>query len=295
MRWYSDALGTEQVSFSWRTMPPGTGGRGSYGHRHPGQEEVYFVIAGRVTFKIDDDVFEAGPQTAVRIGGDAFRSVHNDTERGRRAAPVLDPRPGRRHRAEPRTSGRELDGASGEGDVDDEDREQRDPERRSPAARTARAAAAPSRRRRRRRGRAPPRRRRSRSRSQSVNARPKAIGIVDWKTIAPVMLPSARLSLPSRTQKKLFAFSGSSVASGARISESTSGSTPSCSATVSSSSTNRWAPPTIAPSPTRNWTAIAPLPGSRRRAVAVEQQRLDRARPPGPRRRRAACGGRRHA
>jgi hypothetical protein len=71
MRWYSEALDTEQVSFSWRTMPPGTGGRGSYGHRHPGQEEVYF--------KIDDDVFEAGPQTAVRIGGDAYRSVHNDT------------------------------------------------------------------------------------------------------------------------------------------------------------------------------------------------------------------------
>ena len=33
-RWYSDALGTEQVSFSWRRMLPGTGGRGSYGHRH---------------------------------------------------------------------------------------------------------------------------------------------------------------------------------------------------------------------------------------------------------------------
>ena len=45
-RWYSDALGTEQVSFSWRRMLPGTGGRGSYGHRHPGQEEVYFVISG---------------------------------------------------------------------------------------------------------------------------------------------------------------------------------------------------------------------------------------------------------
>ena len=78
MRWYSEVLGTEQVSFSWRAMPPGTGGRGSYGHRHPGQEEVYFVIAGQVTFKIDDDVFEVGPRTAVRIGGDAFRSVHND-------------------------------------------------------------------------------------------------------------------------------------------------------------------------------------------------------------------------
>ena len=79
MRWYADALGTEEVSFSWRRMPPGTGGRGSYGHRHPGQEEVYFVVSGTVTFKIGDDVFEAGPRTAVRIGGDAFRSVHNDT------------------------------------------------------------------------------------------------------------------------------------------------------------------------------------------------------------------------
>jgi len=78
-RWYSDALGTEQVSFSWRRMLPATGGRGSYGHRHPGQEEVYFVISGTVTFKIDDDVFEAGPQTAVRVGGDAYRSIHNDT------------------------------------------------------------------------------------------------------------------------------------------------------------------------------------------------------------------------
>jgi mannose-6-phosphate isomerase-like protein (cupin superfamily) len=78
-RWYSDALATEQVSFSWRRMPAGTGGRGSYGHGHPGQEEVYFVVSGTVTFKVGDDVFAAGPQTAVRVAGDAFRSVHNDT------------------------------------------------------------------------------------------------------------------------------------------------------------------------------------------------------------------------
>jgi mannose-6-phosphate isomerase-like protein (cupin superfamily) len=80
MRWYSDACGTEQVSFSWRRMPPDTGGRGSYGHRHPGQEEVYFVISGNVTFKVGDDVFEAGPQTAVKMTGDAFYSVHNDSK-----------------------------------------------------------------------------------------------------------------------------------------------------------------------------------------------------------------------
>jgi uncharacterized cupin superfamily protein len=80
LRWYSEALGTEQVSFSWRLMPPGTGGRGSYGHRHPGQEEIYLVVAGTVTFKVGDDVFEAEPQTAVRMTGEEYYSVHNDSD-----------------------------------------------------------------------------------------------------------------------------------------------------------------------------------------------------------------------
>ena len=80
MRWYSDALGTEQVSFSWRSMPAGTGGRGSYGHRHPGQEEVYFVASGTATFKVGGEVFETGPKSAVRLTGEEFYSVHNDTE-----------------------------------------------------------------------------------------------------------------------------------------------------------------------------------------------------------------------
>ena len=79
-RWYSDALATDQVSFSWRRMLPGTGGRGSYGHCHPGQEEVYFVISGTVTFKVGDDVFQGDPQTAVRMTGDQPYSVHNDTD-----------------------------------------------------------------------------------------------------------------------------------------------------------------------------------------------------------------------
>ena len=80
MRWYSDALATEEVSFSWRSMPAGTGGRGSYGHRHPGQEEIYFVQSGTVTFKVGDDVFEVAPKSAVRMTGEEFYSVHNDTD-----------------------------------------------------------------------------------------------------------------------------------------------------------------------------------------------------------------------
>jgi mannose-6-phosphate isomerase-like protein (cupin superfamily) len=79
MRWYTEALGCAQVSFSWRSMPAGTGGRGSYGHRHPGIEEIYLVLSGTATFKIDDDVLELGTLSAVKVEGDSYRSVHNDT------------------------------------------------------------------------------------------------------------------------------------------------------------------------------------------------------------------------
>ena len=79
-RWYTDALGCTQISFSWRSMPAGTGGRGSYGHRHPGIEEVYLVLSGTATFKIDDDVLEVGPLTAIKVDADSYRSLHNDTD-----------------------------------------------------------------------------------------------------------------------------------------------------------------------------------------------------------------------
>jgi mannose-6-phosphate isomerase-like protein (cupin superfamily) len=80
MRSYTGPLGAEQVAFTWRQMPPGTGGRGSYGHRHRSQEEIYFVISGTVTFKVGDHVFDVGPETAVRIAPRALRSIHNDTD-----------------------------------------------------------------------------------------------------------------------------------------------------------------------------------------------------------------------
>jgi len=78
LRSFGGAVDAEQVAFSWRLMPPGTGGRGSYGHKHATQEEIVFVVSGTVTFKIGEDVFEAGPKTAVRIAPHAVRSIHND-------------------------------------------------------------------------------------------------------------------------------------------------------------------------------------------------------------------------
>ncbi|MGE5636125.1 MAG: cupin domain-containing protein [Nocardioidaceae bacterium] len=78
MRMATGQLGTEQVAFTWRRMPARTGGKGSYGHRHRTQEEVYFVVAGTLQFKLGDDVIDAGGGTAVRVAPDVVRSVWNE-------------------------------------------------------------------------------------------------------------------------------------------------------------------------------------------------------------------------
>ena len=71
---YTGGLDCEQVALTVRRMPPNTGGRGSYGHSHRTQEEVYLVLEGTVTFKVGDDVFEAGQGEAVRIAPAGVRS-----------------------------------------------------------------------------------------------------------------------------------------------------------------------------------------------------------------------------
>ena len=78
MRFFTEVLEAEQIAFTWRSMPTATGGKGSYGHRHRNQEEIYFVISGRLLFKLGDEVVEVGPHAAVRVAADTFRSVHND-------------------------------------------------------------------------------------------------------------------------------------------------------------------------------------------------------------------------
>lgn len=71
-------LETDQVALTYRRMPQHTGGKGSYGHFHREQEEVYFVVAGKLQFKLDDDVVEVPKGTAVRVAPEVVRSVWND-------------------------------------------------------------------------------------------------------------------------------------------------------------------------------------------------------------------------
>ena len=78
MRMMTSALGNEQVAFTYRRMPQHTGGKGSYGHRHREQEEVYFVASGKLQFKLDDEVIELERGAAIRVAPQTWRSVWNE-------------------------------------------------------------------------------------------------------------------------------------------------------------------------------------------------------------------------
>jgi mannose-6-phosphate isomerase-like protein (cupin superfamily) len=78
MRMLAPGLESEQVALTYRRMPQHTGGKGSYGHRHAEQEEIYFVISGKLQFKLGDDVVECSRGTAIRVAPEVYRSVWNE-------------------------------------------------------------------------------------------------------------------------------------------------------------------------------------------------------------------------
>jgi len=74
----AEQLGNEQLAFMWRRMPAQTGGKGSYGHRHKKDEEIYFILDGTVQFKVEDELLDLGPGSVVRCAPEAVRSVWNE-------------------------------------------------------------------------------------------------------------------------------------------------------------------------------------------------------------------------
>jgi mannose-6-phosphate isomerase-like protein (cupin superfamily) len=78
MRFFTGELGAEQVALTHRRMPANTGGKGAYGHRHKTQEEIYFVVSGMLQFKLEDEIIDCGPGTAVRVAPEVVRSVWNE-------------------------------------------------------------------------------------------------------------------------------------------------------------------------------------------------------------------------
>ena len=78
MRLLTDVIDAEQSALSYRRMPQHTGGKGSYGHRHKTQEEIYFVISGRLQFKLGDEIVDVEAGGVVRVAPEVVRSVWND-------------------------------------------------------------------------------------------------------------------------------------------------------------------------------------------------------------------------
>jgi mannose-6-phosphate isomerase-like protein (cupin superfamily) len=78
MRGITYAIGAEQAALTYRRMPQHTGSKGSYGHRHSEIEEIYFVLSGKLQFKLNDDVVELGRYQAVRVPAQTWRGVWND-------------------------------------------------------------------------------------------------------------------------------------------------------------------------------------------------------------------------
>ena len=85
MRLATYEIGAEQAALTWRRMPAQTGGKGSYGHRHKTQEEIYLVVSGTLQFKLDDDVVDVPAGTVVRVAPQVVRSVWNEGPGRRRA------------------------------------------------------------------------------------------------------------------------------------------------------------------------------------------------------------------
>jgi mannose-6-phosphate isomerase-like protein (cupin superfamily) len=67
------AIGGETLGLSLMTLDPGF--RIPFGHKHPGQEEVYVVVRGSGRIKIEDEIVEVGEWDAIRIDKDTMRNV----------------------------------------------------------------------------------------------------------------------------------------------------------------------------------------------------------------------------
>ena len=78
MRMMTRPLENQQVAITFRRMPRHTGGKGGYGHYHRTQEELYYVISGRLQFKVGDEVIDLDGGTAIRVAPETVRSVWND-------------------------------------------------------------------------------------------------------------------------------------------------------------------------------------------------------------------------
>jgi mannose-6-phosphate isomerase-like protein (cupin superfamily) len=82
---YGRPLGAEQLAVNVRVLAPHTahvapGRDPAWGHSHRTIEEVYLVLAGELTMKLDDEVETLRQYDAVLIPAATVRAVRNETD-----------------------------------------------------------------------------------------------------------------------------------------------------------------------------------------------------------------------
>ncbi len=65
IRLMREQLGLQNFAVTYERF--GAGWRPTRGHRHTVQEEVYFLVSGRAQAKLDGEVIDLEPWTAVRV------------------------------------------------------------------------------------------------------------------------------------------------------------------------------------------------------------------------------------
>ena len=75
-------LECENSGVSYLKLGPGF--RSTYGHTHNVQEEIFVLVAGSGRMKLDDDIVELTPWTAVRVAPTTMRAL--EAGPGRRGA-----------------------------------------------------------------------------------------------------------------------------------------------------------------------------------------------------------------
>jgi mannose-6-phosphate isomerase-like protein (cupin superfamily) len=70
-RFAREQLGAQQVGISLQKVKPGK--RHAFGHRHAEDEEIYVVLAGSGSVRLDDETVEVGPMDAIRVAPSVSR------------------------------------------------------------------------------------------------------------------------------------------------------------------------------------------------------------------------------
>ena len=78
LRMAKDPLECNGCGLSYMKLGPGW--RAPFGHTHKTQEEIYILVNGSARMKVEDEVIDLKPFTAVRVSPEAMRGYEGGAE-----------------------------------------------------------------------------------------------------------------------------------------------------------------------------------------------------------------------